>query len=83
MTKQSEFVLQHEDGSFHAYGLSGMGKTIVRAFTIESAYRFSSMEYAVNARSNEPHLRDIPLRILELKYEVIDHGIAPQKESQY
>lgn len=78
---KSEFVLQYEDGSFHAIEIGQSGfRTIVRVTGIERAKRFESVQYAISYRSNESHLRRIPLRILELKYEVIDHGLAPINE---
>lgn len=79
--KRSEFVLQHADGTYHAIGKGHSGsfgmETIKRVDSVEQAERYDGYQFAVNAKNNEPHLRDLPMNIIELRYEVIDRGFVP------
>jgi hypothetical protein len=77
-SKQSEFVMRHEDGTFHAIGGDhGYGGTLERVASIENAKRFNGYEFAVNHKNNEGHLRHLPMTIVELRYEVIERGSVP------
>lgn len=85
--KRSEFVLQHDDGTFHVIGKNyanafGMN-TISRTPDIEKAQRFDSYQHAVHVKNNESHLRHTPMKILELRYEIVDCGDVPVVEPDW
>lgn len=81
--KRSEFVLQYEDGTYHGVRKGHAGSmgfdTLERSVSIGMAEKFASYEYAVTKKNNTSHLRYLPMKVVELQYDItiVDRGDVP------